>query len=133
MMVEINNQRRKYVMRDFVAPMLVATVIGIGSSFFGVRLAVSTLEVDVNNVKGDILKLEHIMEAVQEQGEVLSARGQWMQSTDRRLAALEIATAENHRTVGRILETRYTPEDASKDRQLLVMEIERLLKRTPSN
>tara|TARA_R110000803_G_scaffold73577_1_gene137403 strand:- start:95 stop:472 length:378 start_codon:yes stop_codon:yes gene_type:complete len=116
----IKEKRHNYVMKDFIVPIFTSCVVAIIIGAFGVVMAFKYKEGgDVEWRKGverQISSLQVVLTAVQVNQVGIATQGQWMISTDSRLAKIESS-------VESIAKNVYSKSEMDKQHGQIIREI----------
>lgn len=80
-----DRRRHQGLMRDFMLPVIVSVVTGVGASFVSAQMAVKVLETKVQYIESDMKAITDITGTLNDVQMELTRRGQWMVTTDRKL------------------------------------------------
>lgn len=103
--------------REFLIPIIVAVLVGIGASYISVNSAVAVLEAQVTSVQTEIADLKGATDRLKVTTARLAAREAWMVEMDREFSELRDR-------ISKIERTQYTEQDAIRDQGLIMREIE---------
>tara|TARA_R110000796_G_scaffold148262_7_gene265153 strand:- start:4887 stop:5249 length:363 start_codon:yes stop_codon:yes gene_type:complete len=112
----IENKRHQYVMKDFLVPIIAGVILGGFTAILTVKYNEGETTEWRRNIERQISAMEVIMRAVQVNQIELAARGQWMLSTNKRIDKVET-------DIIKILSDNYTSQDAKRDSEQLMREI----------
>ncbi len=115
------NKRHNYVMKDFLVPIVVAVVMGLGASFLSIKYNEGETVAWRASIESQLAAMNVIMKAVQTNQLELASRGQWMTYVDRELN-------DHDGRLVRIESTRFSKEDADVTTKHLEREIELIWK-----
>lgn len=72
-------------MKEFVLPVVVSVVTGVGASFVSSQMAVKVLETKVDYIEADIKTISTLTNTINQVQLEMTRRGQWIVTTDKRL------------------------------------------------
>jgi len=109
------NERRSEtrLFRDLMMPVIVSVVTGVGASYITMHIALSVLETQVNYIQREVEAFQTLVEAVNTIQVELSTRSQVDTMTERQI-----------NNIFSELNTKQTKDDARRDYELLLKEIQ---------
>ena len=84
-----DERRKNELLKTVVAPILIASVVGISSSYINSKLALEKMATRMDYMEKDVVSLKDILQAVHNNQLQLAERGQWMNNIEHRLHSLE--------------------------------------------
>jgi hypothetical protein len=115
--MESSSQRSgSTIIREVLIPIIVAIVVGIGSSYMTSRVAIAVLQKEIEFVRDDVSMMQQLLKIVSQNQVELAARGEWMKNADRERQKLSDS-------IDIIVATRYTKSDAERDKLQIIREI----------
>jgi hypothetical protein len=115
-MENLAERRRSGLLREVLIPIVVAIVVGIGSSYMTSRVAIAVLQKEIEFVRDDLSIMQQLVSIVSSNQVQLAARGEWMKNADKERSNLRV-------TVDAIVQSSYTKSDAKKDNDQIIREI----------
>lgn len=119
---ERRNNDAHWFLKLVAAPVLVAILVGSGSSYFTAQKIMGELatqvSVNMESIKhnsGKIDAFKELLEIIRLLEKEMTRNNEWMINSDRRFSYLESRTAD-----------RYTKSDAQKDRELIMEKLKNL-------